>query len=180
MSDKMFSDYELNTHERHQKKNKKTPSQLSLNEVRQLIDIFDNTPSIGEMSWKGFNIKRHAVSTLTAPPVFGSSTVPAAQTIDHNIKSDNNEQDTSTKKLGTTVNSPMVGTCYLASSPETDNFVKVGQKVSVGDTLCLIEAMKMFNKIKADISGTIVKKLIEDGQAVEFDQPLFEIDESGV
>ena len=68
---------------------------------------------------------------------------------------------------------PMVGTFYGASSPETPAFVKVGQKVSVGDTICIIEAMKMFNEIEADKSGTICAILVENGSPVEFGQPLF-------
>ena len=73
----------------------------------------------------------------------------------------------------------MVGTCYLAPSPDAENFAEINQKVKAGDTICLIEAMKMFNKIKADVSGTIRKRLVEDGEPVEFGQPLFEIDETG-
>jgi acetyl-CoA carboxylase biotin carboxyl carrier protein len=76
---------------------------------------------------------------------------------------------------GEVVRSPMVGTFYSASSPEADPFVKVGSTVSAGDTLCLVEAMKMFNQIEAEFSGKIMAVLVEDGQPVEFDQPLFVI-----
>ncbi len=76
---------------------------------------------------------------------------------------------------GEVVRSPMVGTFYSASSPEADPFVKVGSSVSSGDTLCLVEAMKMFNQIEAEFSGKVVAVLVEDGQPVEFDQPLFVI-----
>jgi acetyl-CoA carboxylase biotin carboxyl carrier protein len=69
----------------------------------------------------------------------------------------------------------MVGTFYASSSPEAEPFVSMGQKVSVGDTLCIIEAMKMFNQIEAEVSGTVVAILVENGQPVEFDQPLFVI-----
>lgn len=72
---------------------------------------------------------------------------------------------------------PMVGTAYLTPSPEADSFVNVGDRVKKGDTLCLIEAMKMFNKICADFSGTIEKICVENGATVEFDQPLFLIKE---
>lgn len=74
---------------------------------------------------------------------------------------------------GHEVRSPMVGTFYSASSPDAPPFVKVGQSVQVGDTLCIIEAMKMFNQIEADKSGTVAAILVEDGQPVEFDQSLF-------
>lgn len=78
--------------------------------------------------------------------------------------------------LGRTINSPMVGTFYSAPSPDADAFVKVGQKVSSGDAVCIVEAMKMFNKIESDIEGTIKRVLVNDGDPVEFDQPLFEIE----
>lgn len=77
---------------------------------------------------------------------------------------------------GHTMRSPMVGTVYLSATPGNPPFVSVGQKVKVGDTLCMIEAMKMFNKIEADKSGTISARLIENEQPVEYDQPLFIID----
>jgi acetyl-CoA carboxylase biotin carboxyl carrier protein len=76
---------------------------------------------------------------------------------------------------GQLVRSPMVGTYYASSSPEAEPFVSMGQKVSVGDTLCIIEAMKMFNQIESDFSGTVVAVLVENGQPVEFDEPLFVI-----
>ncbi|NTS75320.1 acetyl-CoA carboxylase biotin carboxyl carrier protein [Catenovulum sp. SM1970] len=77
---------------------------------------------------------------------------------------------------GHLVKSPMVGTFYRASKPEAPAFVEVGTKVSVGQTLCIIEAMKMMNEITADKSGVIKQILIENGEAIEFDQALFEIE----
>ncbi len=71
--------------------------------------------------------------------------------------------------------SPMVGTFYAASSPDVDAFVKVGDRVTSDTVVCIIEAMKVFNEIKAECSGTITEVLVESGQAVEFDQPLFKI-----
>ena len=77
---------------------------------------------------------------------------------------------------GHVVTAPMVGTFYASSNPEAPVFVKVGQKVKVGDTLGIIEAMKMFNQIEADKGGTVVAVLGENGQPVEFDEPLFVIE----
>jgi acetyl-CoA carboxylase biotin carboxyl carrier protein len=74
---------------------------------------------------------------------------------------------------GQVVRAPMVGTFYASSSPEADPFDSMGQQESTGDTLCIIEAMKMFNQIEADFGGTVVAILAENGQPVEFDQPLF-------
>ena len=76
---------------------------------------------------------------------------------------------------GELVRAPMVGTFYSASSPEVDAFVSLGQQVKEGETMCIIEAMKMFNQIEAEASGTVVAILVENGQPVEFDQPLFVI-----
>lgn len=76
---------------------------------------------------------------------------------------------------GHAVKAPMVGTAYLAPSPDAPTFVKVGQTVKVGDPLCIIEAMKMMNRIEADKAGKITAVLIESGKPVEFDQPLFMI-----
>ena len=74
---------------------------------------------------------------------------------------------------GEPVLAPMVGTFYAASGPEAGPFVTMGQTVGVGDTLCIIEAMKMFNQIESDISGTVVAILAENGQPIEYDEPLF-------
>ncbi|SFN18865.1 acetyl-CoA carboxylase biotin carboxyl carrier protein [Marinobacter pelagius] len=73
---------------------------------------------------------------------------------------------------GHTVNSPMVGTFYRAPSPTAQAFVEVGQTVNVGDVICIVEAMKMMNQIEADKAGTVTEILVENGQPVEFDQPL--------
>ena len=74
---------------------------------------------------------------------------------------------------GHTVKSPMVGTYYSSPSPEAEPFVTIGSKVSVGDTLCIIEAMKMLNRIESDKAGVVQACLSENGKAVEYDQPLF-------
>jgi len=73
------------------------------------------------------------------------------------------------------ITSPMVGTFYRSSSPEAKAFVEVGQSVNVGDVVCIIEAMKMFNQIQADKSGVVSAILVESGQPVEYGQPLFVI-----
>jgi acetyl-CoA carboxylase biotin carboxyl carrier protein len=71
------------------------------------------------------------------------------------------------------IESPMVGTFYAAPNPDADSFVKVGQEITPDSVVCLVEAMKIFNEIKADCSGTIRKVLVENGEAIEFGQPLF-------
>ncbi len=96
---------------------------------------------------------------LAAAPVAGTAPAPAASP----------EPET---PAGHAVKSPMVGTFYRASSPGAKPFVDIGQQVSEGDTLCIIEAMKMLNQIEADKSGKVVAVLVDNGQPVEYDQPL--------
>ncbi|WP_343748285.1 acetyl-CoA carboxylase biotin carboxyl carrier protein [Fluviicola sp.] len=75
-----------------------------------------------------------------------------------------------------TVKSPMIGTFYRSSGPDKEPFVSVGQSINKGETVCIIEAMKLFNEIEAEISGKIVKVLVDDSTPVEYDQPLFLVD----
>ncbi len=77
---------------------------------------------------------------------------------------------------GHSVKSPMVGTFYRSSSPDAKAFVDVGSKVAVGDTLCIIEAMKLLNEIESDVAGVVKKILLENGQPVEYGEPLFIIE----
>ena len=77
-----------------------------------------------------------------------------------------------------TIKSPMIGTFYRSSSPDKANFANVGDEISSGQVLCIIEAMKLFNEIESEVSGKIVKVLVENSQPVEYDQPLFLVDPS--
>jgi acetyl-CoA carboxylase biotin carboxyl carrier protein len=86
------------------------------------------------------------------------------------------DEDENSKYI--TVNSPIIGTFYRKSAPDKPNFAEVGQSISIGDTVCVIEAMKLFNEIESEISGKIVKVLVDDSSPVEFDQPLFLVDPS--
>lgn len=103
--------------------------------------------------------------TYMAPPVApqfvpaaGAAPIAAAAAVDSHL---------------TEIKSPMVGTFYAASSPETPAFVKIGDSVSKGATLCIIEAMKLFNEIESEFSGTIEKILVKNGDAIEYGQTLF-------
>ena len=84
-------------------------------------------------------------------------------------------QEESTEQSGTFVKAPMVGTFYKAPSPEADAYVKVGDKVTNDSIVCILEAMKLFNEIEAEVAGEIVEILVEDGEMVEYDQPLFRV-----
>ena len=76
------------------------------------------------------------------------------------------------------IKSPMIGTFYRSANPEAPVFVNVGDAVSAGQTVCIVEAMKLFNEIESEVTGTIVKVLVEDGTPVEYDQPLYLVDPS--
>ena len=88
------------------------------------------------------------------------------------------DQKESEKSKYLEIKSPIIGTFYRKSAPENPAFVSVGDTINAGDTVCIIEAMKLFNEVESEISGKIVKILVEDSSPVEFDQPLFLIDPS--
>ena len=101
-----------------------------------------------------------AAPVATAPPQVAAAPIPAAEPA---------------TPAGHVVTSPMVGTFYEAASPGAKPFVEIGQQVNIGDTLCIVEAMKMLNQIEADKAGTISAMLVENGEPVEFGQSLFVI-----
>lgn len=98
---------------------------------------------------------------------------PATPQAQQAAPADASEAQKADQPDGETVKSPIVGTFYTSPSPDSDPFVKVGDHISKGETLCIVEAMKIMNEIEAEFSGTVQKVLVDDGQPVEFDQPLF-------
>jgi acetyl-CoA carboxylase biotin carboxyl carrier protein len=109
---------------------------------------------------------QQAIAAPAVPaPVATTSATPAAPAADDNSKY-------------ITIKSPMIGTFYRKPSPDKPVFVEVGSSIGKGDVLCVVEAMKLFNEIEAEISGKIVKILVDDMSPVEFDQPLFLVDPS--
>ena len=110
---------------------------------------------------------------MAAPAQPAAPAAPAQPQAAPSSDGGSSESASSSAAKGETVKSPIVGTFYKAASPDSDPFATVGSKVSKGDTLCIVEAMKIMNEIEAEFSGTVQEILIEDGQAVEFDQPLF-------
>ena len=109
-----------------------------------------------------------AVPQITAPPV-----VPQVEP----QKADPVEKESDDSKY-VTIKSPIIGTFYRKPAPDKPNFVEVGSEISSGSTVCVIEAMKLFNEIESEVSGKIVKVLVDDSSPVEFDQPLFLVDPS--
>jgi acetyl-CoA carboxylase biotin carboxyl carrier protein len=109
----------------------------------------------------------HYVSHYPAPAHHAPAPAPVAEP----LQADNGASAPAVPS-GHSVKSPMVGTFYRAPSPTAASFAEVGQKVNVGDVICIVEAMKMMNQIEADKAGTVTEILVENGQPVEFDQPL--------
>lgn len=149
---------------------------MDIRKIKKLIELLENS-SLTEMEIhegeESVKLSRQAngappqiVATQSAPipvaPVVNP--IAAATPVVADIAEDGHIQ-----------RSPMVGTFYSASSPDAEPFVKVGQKVEIGDTLCVVEAMKMFNQIESEIAGTVTKILVENGQPIEFDEPLYVI-----
>jgi len=110
---------------------------------------------------------------VTQAPVLAPDDTPPIETTPE--KESNNEENNSNY---ITIKSSMIGTFYRSSSPENPSFVNIGDSIKEGDTICIIEAMKLFNEIESEISGTIVKVLVDDSTPIEFDQPLFLVDPS--
>ena len=110
---------------------------------------------------------------VTQAPVSVPADTPPIETAPE--KEVGNEEDNSNYVA---IKSSMIGTFYRSSSPENPSFVNVGDTIKEGDTICIIEAMKLFNEIESEVSGTIVKVLVDDATPIEFDQPLFLVDPS--
>ena len=148
---------------------------MNLKEIQEMIHIMDeNGITEFQLEKSGFKIllKRGqlAENQMFTQPVMQQQNVSDALATSHK-----SQEDLPAKDDGVEIIAPMVGTFYAASSPDADPFVKPGQTVIEGDVLCIIEAMKVMNEIKAEMSGTIADILVENGQPLEFGQPLFKI-----
>ena len=147
---------------------------MDIRKVKKLIELLEES-GIAEIEIhegeESVRISRNSapvaaapVAAIAAPVAAAPAVAPvAAAPVEETIE-------------GHVLNSPMVGSFYRSPSPGASSFVEVGSKVNVGDTLCIIEAMKLLNQIEADKSGTIKAILVENGQPVEYNQPLFVIE----
>ncbi|HFW0390952.1 TPA: acetyl-CoA carboxylase biotin carboxyl carrier protein [Salmonella enterica subsp. enterica serovar Saintpaul] len=138
-------------------------SELEISEGEESVRISRTTANAGfpamQQAYAAPMMQQPALSNAVAPAATPAMEAPAAAEISGHI-----------------VRSPMVGTFYRTPSPDAKAFIEVGQKVNVGDTLCIVEAMKMMNQIEADKAGTVKAILVESGQPVEFDEPLVVIE----
>lgn len=135
--------------------------ELEISEGEETIRINRGTPTV-------------AMAPTHAPAMAMPAAIQASPVAPAMPASEEKQQDE--VMSGHQVRSPMVGTFYRSPSPEAAPFVEIGQKVNAGDALCIVEAMKMMNRIEADKAGVVKAILINDGEAVEFDQPLMIIE----
>lgn len=153
---------------------------MDLRKLKTLIDLVSDS-NVSELEITEAEGKVRIVkSTESAPQVFAVPQQPVVQPVPAAVAAPvveaAPEAQSTAAETGTAVTSPMVGTFYRAASPGAEPFVEVGTKVKEGETVCIIEAMKILNEIEADRSGTIKKILVDNGQAVEYGQALFIIE----
>ena len=152
---------------------------MDIRKVKKLIELLEQS-GIAELEIKegeeSVRISRqsstavHTVASMATPPA------PPAAPVVATAAAQTSKPEVADNIDGHQVKSPMVGTFYIAASPTSGPFVTPGQQVNIGDTLCIIEAMKMMNQIEADKAGTVRSIMVENGSPVEFDQVLFIID----
>ena len=160
--------------------NKENP--MDLRKLKALVDLVSESSitelEITEAEGKVRIVKAAPVSMVAAPAaahiVTAAATTPAPASV--NAAPLATPEPAVTADAGRVIKSPMVGTFYRSASPGAKSFVDVGSVVKAGEPVCIIEAMKIMNEIEADIDGTIVRILCENGQAVEYGQPLFVVE----
>jgi len=146
------------------------------NEIRQLIKLLEENEGIGEIEMsifpfggKKIRVARHGAGQIvTAAPAPAPQAAPAS--------SSTTDSTPEAKSHLHPVKAPMVGTFYRSPNPESDPFISEGSKIAPGTVLCIVEAMKLLNEIESDVGGIVREILVENGQAVEFGQPLFLIE----
>ena len=153
---------------------------MDIRKVKKLIELLAES-GIDELEIRegeaSVRISRHSNKAMAAQPIYAAAPAPVAAPVAPVAAAAPaaDAAPAAAKLNGHVVRSPMVGTFYAAATPGAPALAKVGQQVKAGDTLGIIEAMKMFNQIEADVSGTIQAILVENSQSVEFDQPMFVI-----
>ncbi|MGH8159875.1 MAG: acetyl-CoA carboxylase biotin carboxyl carrier protein [Rhodanobacter sp.] len=148
---------------------------MDLRKIKKLIDLLEES-NLAELEIKeGEEVVRLSRVPKNTAPIAAAPVAVAAAPIAAAPTAAAVEAPAAALPAGNVVKAPMVGTFYASATPGTPAFVKVGQQVKAGETLGIIEAMKMFNQIEADVAGTVQAILVENGQPVEFDEPMFVI-----
>ncbi len=150
---------------------------MDIRKIKKLIEIIEES-DIAEIEIKegDDSVRINRYSATAAPAPFAAPVASPVATAPVATTATTTSAPSTEIPSGHAVKSPMVGTFYRSASPGTPAFVDIGQKVSEGETLCIIEAMKILNQIEADKSGTIKQILVENSEPVEYDQPLFIIE----
>ncbi|UDI78196.1 acetyl-CoA carboxylase biotin carboxyl carrier protein [Staphylococcus taiwanensis] len=160
---------------------------MNFKEIKELIEILDQSSlteiNIEDNKGSVVNLKKQKETEIitpqytqqAAPMVAPQNTTSAQSPTNDEALTDSTESTSTNDSNYETINAPMVGTFYKSPSPEEDAYVQIGDKVTNESTVCILEAMKLFNEIQAEVSGEIVEILVEDGQMVEYGQPLFKV-----
>jgi acetyl-CoA carboxylase biotin carboxyl carrier protein len=157
-------------------------SDMKTTEIRDLIEFISKT-GLNEVNVETKELKLHVkrepdqkVFKSAAAPVQSVSAPQNIQQVAPQVTKAATETPAASGKKTADIKSPMIGTFYRTANPESAPFVSVGDKVSKGQTVCIIEAMKLFNEIESEVSGTIVKVMVENSSPVEYDQVLFVVE----
>ena len=145
---------------------------MDLRKVKKLIELLEESGLSEIEITEGEDKVRITKGGKRSPQVKAIETTQEAEALSVTEPADVNAQSNSNNSFHE-IKAPMIGTFYQSPDPDSEAFVKVGDPINEGDTLCIIEAMKMMNKIETDISGTIERILVQNGDPVEFDQVLF-------
>lgn len=156
---------------------------MDLNLIKKLVKVVDSSDITDlEIEQDGIRIKIakkiRAAQNVINPQMLGFSSPHSEQQSGQKTFEEKTETKEEKKDNLHEIHSPIVGTFYRAPAPDADPYVQVGDTVSAGSVLCIVEAMKLMNEIESDISGKIVKILVENGKPVEYNQPLFLIQAS--
>lgn len=152
---------------------------MDIRKIKKLIELVEESGiSELEITEGEESVRIHRGGSASAAPMQYAAPMPVAQAAPAPATAAPAEAESAVtdEPSGNIVRSPMVGTFYRSSSPDAKSFVEVGQKVSVGDTLCIVEAMKMMNQIEAEVAGVVKQIMVDNQDPVEFDQPLFVIE----
>ena len=143
---------------------------MELEDLKELIELLKDTDITElQVEKEGTKVKIKREKMLT------SLDMPGHKPMSHQDKAATPEAEEETQRL-VTVTSPIVGTFYRSPTPDANHFVEIGAQVSKGQVLCIVEAMKLMNEIESDVDGIVVKILVDNGQPVEYGEPLFLID----